>query len=371
MQLTLLHEPLLEACKVAEKAIASRPLDPLLDNLHLQAREADCLLTATNGVVGLRVRVPAQVGRAGRALVPARQFFGIIRAAAGGEVAVRTEASRVWVQAADAEFELRADDPARFPSFPPCPDGRPDEFAPEPLRVAIQRTVFAAGAEASSHSRAGVLWEFEKARVRLVATDNRRLALTEVPVSRGSGRGRRREALVPVHAMDLLGRLAGVADGPVRVLFSERHLFVRSPGAALCARLMEGRFPDWKRVLPAEARPRYRVLLPVGEFLAGVKQAAVLRDRPEARVLVRFERGRVTLRSRQAGTGRAWVRQALVEPAVREPVEVAFNTVYLTELLRVLDDEETVRLELWGTQAPVLFCAGDSCKHLLMPLRQG
>jgi DNA polymerase-3 subunit beta len=371
MQLTLPHEPLLEACKVAEKAIASRPLDPLLDNLHVQAREADCLLTATDGIVGLRVRVPAQVGLSGRTLIPARQFFGIIRAAAGEELALCTEENRVWVRAAGAEFELRADDPARFPSFPPCPDGRPDEIPPETLHVAIQRTVFAAGAEASSHSRAGVLWEFEKDRVRLVATDNRRLAVTEVPVPGRGRRGRRREALVPVHAMDLLGRVASAAEGPVRVLFGERHLFVRSPGAALCARLMEGRFPDWRRVLPAEPRARYRVLLPVEEFLAGVKQAAVLRDRPEARVVVRFERGRVTLRSRQEGTGRAWVRRALVEPAVREPVEVAFNTLYLTELLRVLGDEETVRLELRGAEAPALFCAGDAYKHFLMPLRRG
>ncbi len=370
MQITLQREPLLEACKLAEKAVAARSIDPFLDNLHVQAREADCLLTATDGVVGLRVRVPARVGQAGPALVPARQFFGIARAAPEGELAVVSRDNRVLVRAAGADFELRGDDPSRFPGFPSCPEGPPDEIAPEPLRVAIQRTLIAAGQEASSHSRAGVLWEFGQDRFRLVATDNRRLAVAEVPVQARGGRGRPREALVPVRAMELLGRLAGVAVGPVRVLFGGRHLFVRAPGTALCARLMEGKFPEWRKALPGEDRPRYRVVLPVGEFLAGVRQAAVLRDRPEARVLVRFERGRVVLRSRQAGTGRAWVRRALVEPAVREPVEVAFNTTYLTDLLKVLDPEETVRLELHDAEAPALFCTGEGYRHVLMPLRR-
>jgi DNA polymerase-3 subunit beta len=370
MQITVQREPLLEACKLAEKAVAARPLDPLLDNLHLQARESDCLLTATDGVVGLRVRAPARVGQAGPALVPARQFIGIARSAPDGELVVFSEANRVVVRAAGADFELRGDDPARFPAFPSCPEGPPDEIAAEPLRVAIQRTLIAAGEEASSHSRAGVLWEFGQDRFRLVATDNRRLAVAEVPVQARGGRGRPREALVPVRAMELLGRLAGAAEGPVRVLFGARHLFVRAPGAALCARLMEGRFPDWRKALPAVEEARYRVVLPVGEFLAGVRQAAVLRDRPEARVLVRFERGRVTLRSRQAGTGRARVRRALVEPAVRQPVEVAFNTAYLTDLLKVLDAEETVRLELRDPEAPALFCSGEDYRHVLMPLRR-
>jgi DNA polymerase-3 subunit beta len=171
--------------------------------------------------------------------------------------------------------------------------------------------------------------------------------------------------------MELLGRLAGTGERPVRVLFGPRHLFVRAAGAALCSRLMEGRFPDWRQVLPSEDQARYRVVLPVGEFLAGVRQAAVLRDRPEARVLVRFERGRVTLRSRQAGTGRAWVRQALVRPGARGPVEVAFNTAFLTDLLKALDPEAMVRLELCNAEAPALFCADPDYRHVLMPLRRG
>jgi DNA polymerase-3 subunit beta len=368
MQITVQREPLLEVCKLAERAVAARPLDPALENLYLQARTRDCLLTASDGVVGLRLRAPAQVGQPGPALVPARQFFGIVKAATVDELAILSEAGRVVVRGHEAAFELRGDDPGRFPGFPPCPDGAPVEIPPEPLRRAIQRTLFAAGEEASSHSRAGVLWELESDHLRLVATDNRRLAVAELSL-RGAGRsGSPTTALLPVRAMELLGRLAAQADEPLRVLFGERHAFIRSAGAALCARLLEGRFPDWRKALPADLR--YQVVLPAGEFLAGVKQAAVLHDRAAARVLVRFEHGRVTLRSRQQGTGRSWVRQSLGDPPVRQAVEVAFNPVFLTDLLKALDGDEVIRLELPDADGPALFRAGQDYRHVLMPLRQ-
>jgi hypothetical protein len=90
----------------------------------------------------------------------------------------------------------------------------------------------------------------------------------------------------------------------------------------------------------------------------------------EARVLVRFEQGGVTLRSRQQGTGRAWVRRPLVEPCVHQPVEVAFNPVYLTDLLQSLYADETLRLELPDADGPALFRAGQDYQEVFMPLRR-
>jgi DNA polymerase-3 subunit beta len=373
MEITVQRTPLLEVCKIADRAVAAAPVDPVLGNLLVQARARDCLCTATDLRVGLRLRVPAQVARTGRALIPARQLLGILREAVEEELTIRSEPGRVLVRGGDSVFELRGDDPASFPALPACPDGPFGEIPAGALRRAIQRTLFAAGKAATRHSRRGVLWEIEPDQVRLVATDNRRLAVAEVPVidppmTPMTQRGERRTALVSTETMDLLERLACPAGAVVRVLFGERHAFFRSPGAALCTRLLEGRFPPWRQVLPGP--PRYRLVLPVEEFLCGVKQAAVLRDRPEARVLLRFQGDRVTLWSRQAGTGRARVEQAIALPSAREPVEVAFNPIFLAELLKVLEDETTVRLELRDADSPALFHAGDDYRHVLMPLRR-
>jgi DNA polymerase III subunit beta len=177
-----------------------------------------------------------------------------------------------------------------------------------------------------------------------------------------------RQALIPVESLPLLEKMCSMQGGPIQALFQPREVFFRAAGITLCARLLEGTFPPWRKALSWE--PRYRLLLPVGQFLAGVRQAAVLRDKTDNRLLLRFQAGRVTLRSRQRGTGQARVQQALVFPCTRDPVEVAFNPAYLEALLNVLDAAATVQMELLDPDAPALFRAGGDYKHLLMPLRR-
>jgi DNA polymerase-3 subunit beta len=368
MQIVIQRTPLLEACKLAERAVFARPVNKILGNLLLDARDGGCFLTGANQSVAVRLPVPAWVERTGPVLVPAREFLGILREVAEGELTIVAEPGRVLVRGHDAEFDLRSDDASRFPPLPSCPDGPADDIACEPLRLAIQRTLFAAGRAPEGHSLRGVLWEVEADRVRLVATDNRRLAVAEIRARAHPESGLPRQAILPLEAMQMLERLAGAQGGTMKVRFRQRQVFFRAAGALLCSRLVEGSFPPWRKAMAWE--PRYRLLLPVGSFLSGVKQAAVLRDKADSRLLLRFQSGRVTLRSRQAGTGQANVRQALVFPCTRESVEVAFNPIYLAELLSVLDSEGTVELDLRDPDAPALFCAGENYRHLLMPLRR-
>ena len=78
--------------------------------------------------------------------------------------------------------------------------------------------------------------------------------------------------------MELLEKLTATLDGTVEVLFQPRQVFFRWAGGALCARLLDGPFPPWRKALLSE--PRYRLVLPVGPFLCGVRQATVLRESP-------------------------------------------------------------------------------------------
>jgi DNA polymerase-3 subunit beta len=233
------------------------------------------------------------------------------------------------------------------------------------LRAALQRTLFAAGAETSRYSLHGVLWELEPDRVRLVATDNRRLAVAEVPAAVRVEHLTPARRLVPVKAMDLLARVAEGHEGPVQALFGPRAACFRVAHASLGARYVEGDYPAWRKAVPA--RPRHRLAVPVGPLLAGVRQAAALREREDARLLLRFEPGRLTLESRQAGAGRSRVQQRV--PFFGGPMEVALNPKYLVDLLRALDAESTLQMELTDPDTVVLFRDGEHYQHALMPMR--
>jgi DNA polymerase-3 subunit beta len=167
--------------------------------------------------------------------------------------------------------------------------------------------------------------------------------------------------------VDLLARLAEGGEERVQAVFGPRHASFRVGAATLCARYVEGPFPAWRKAVPPRARHLFP--LPVGPFLAGVRQAAALRERENARLLLRFEPGRVTLESRQAGAGQSRVLQPL--PFAGGPVEFILNPRFLVELLKAFDAGDTLLLGLTDRDTAACFSDGDGYTHVLMPVRTG
>jgi DNA polymerase-3 subunit beta len=209
-----------------------------------------------------------------------------------------------------------------------------------------------------------VLCEVGSRGLRLVASDNHRLAVAEVPLLNPRGIDHPSRLLLSVKALALLGRLIGDQEEPVRAHFGPPEAFFRVGRATLSARLLQGRFPNWQAALPADGR---RVAdLAVGALLEGVRQAAVLREPTGARLLLRLGPGRLVLESQQVGAGRIRVEQAADYPG--QTLALAFNPVYLLELLRALEGEPSVRLELGAPGRAALLVAPDGYRHALMPL---
>jgi DNA polymerase-3 subunit beta len=118
--------------------------------------------------------------------------------------------------------------------------------------------------------------------------------------------------------------------------------------------------------LAVPAAPPCRLEVPVAGLLCAVRQAAVLREREGARLLLSLEPGRLVLESGRAGAGCSRVARKV--PYHGKPVRVALEPRYVLELLGCLEGETTVELGLTDADTPVLFRAGDYM-HVLMPLR--
>jgi DNA polymerase III sliding clamp (beta) subunit (PCNA family) len=199
-----------------------------------------------------------------------------------------------------------------------------------------------------------------------VATDNRRLAVAEVPLDAAGEQPIPARHLLPAPALHPLARVAAGQEEPLRVAFGAGQALFQARAAALWARYVPGVFPPWRKTL-ADA-PRYFVPVAVGPFLSAVRQAAAVREPQGGRLTIRFEPGRVLLESCRPGQGRARVRGRL--PSSGAAVEVALKASDLIELLAALEPEATLALGVTGSEAPVLAVVGDDYRHLLMPLLQ-
>jgi DNA polymerase-3 subunit beta len=363
------REGLLSACQLTSAAIPAREVKPILKNFKAVASDGRCTLIATDLEVGIRLDVQSmQILEPGEAILPAAKLVAILREARDEQLAIEADPSCCVVKGMKSplEFEMPGEDPGQFPDFPAFAEDRYHEITAGSLREMIRRTVLAAADEAQRYSLCGVLWEVEGDSIRLVATDGKRLALTEglgTGVGEHSTKGQ--SPVVPTKAMLLLERnLADDAEEPVKVCLRPNEVLFRTGRAVIYSRLVEGRFPDYRAVIPKKSN--VKVPLQAATFQAAVRQAAIMADAEGKRVTLSFSRDKLTLQARGATSGRSKIEMP-VEYSAR-PIEINFNAEYLIDVLKVLPMEAELTLDLIDSASPALFRHGENYSYLVMPL---
>lgn len=361
------REGLLAACQLTSAAIPAKDLRPILKNLKAVAGEGRCTLIATDMEVGIRLDVQGlTIEDPGEAILPAAKLIAILREARDAELSIEADSAACTVRGSSLEFEMPSEDPAQFPDFPTFTDDRYHEITAGSLREMIRRTVFATADETARYSMTGVLWELDGGTARLVATDGRRLAMAEgtaTPVGGHSTRGQ--TPVVPTKAMGLLERnLQDDPEGAVKVCLRPNEVLFRTGRAVIYSRLVEGRFPDYRAVMPKKSA----VTMPINAaaFQAAVRQAAIMTDTDNRRVTFKFGKDRLVLLAQGATAGRSKIEMPLAYDG--KAIDINFNPEYLIDMLKVLPPDVELTVDLLDAASPALFRCGETYSYLVMPL---
>src|SRR5262245_985885 len=366
MKATCHREGLLAACQLASAAVAARDVKPVYKNFKAVADDGRCTLMATDLELGIRLEVRGlKVDEPGEAILPANKLLSILRESTVEELVIEADPSSCRVTTDNGDWEMPGEDPSHFADLPSFAEERYHEIQAKPLREMIRRTVFAAATDSGKYSMTGVLWEAEGDKVRLVATDGKRMALTEGTATAHGGHSTKGlTPIVPTKAMNLLDRNLVDDDEMVRVALRPNEVLFRTERAVICSRLVEGRFPSWRDVFAKKAP--VKVPLTVGPLQAAVRQAAIMTDEDTRKVMFRFAKHKLTLEAQGQTTGRSKV--ALPAEYEGKPLEISFNAGYVLDMLRVLPEEQPLQLELIDGNSPAFFKAGDDYPYLIMPL---
>src|SRR5438874_13492078 len=203
------REGLLSAFQLASVVVPTRDVKPVLRNLKAIADTDRCTFLATDLELGIRLEVRGvRIDEAGEALLPVGRVLAILRESTDEELSIEASAQSCLVRGQFNEFEMDGVDPAEFPDVPAFAGDSYHEVSAGELREMIRRTVFAAATENPRYAVTGILWELEDKQARLVATDGRRLAVTEAPATNHGGQDTKGQThVVPTKAMGLLERV--------------------------------------------------------------------------------------------------------------------------------------------------------------------
>jgi DNA polymerase-3 subunit beta len=360
------REGLLSACQLASAAIPARDVKPILKNLKAIADDGRCTLMATDMEVGIRLDVQGlTILEPGEAILPAAKLLAILREARDGELTIEADPSACQVKGPSLEFEMPSEDPTQYPDLPTFAEDKFHEITSGSLREMIRRTVFATADETARYSMTGVLWELDENVAKLVATDGRRLALAQGTATAHGGHTTKGQApVVPTKAMNLLERNLQDDEETVKICLRPNEVLFRTERAVVYSRLVEGRFPDYKQVMPKKQGTR--VVLQAAPFQAAVRQAAIMTDEDSKRVTFRFSKNNLTLKAQGATAGRSKVELPIEYDS--KTLEIGFNPTYLVDMLKVLPPDAELTLDLLDAGSPALFRSGAEYSYLVMPL---
>jgi DNA polymerase III subunit beta len=371
MKIKCQRDWLLSACQLVAVAVAARTTKPVLGCIKAVAQDDALFLMGTDLEIGVRYELRGvEVKKAGAAILPPQKLISILRETTDVDITLDSDANGTLIKTSTGKFNLPGGDPAEFPDIPGFDDGgKYHEINAGVLKTMIKRTAFAADkTEATARwAVTGVLWEAEGKKARLVATDTRRLALTEGPAEIHGGKDEKTNShLIPQKAIQLLERSLSDDGELIRIVLKPNEAMFQTGRALIHTKLVEGRFPPYRDIIPK--KPGVTLDIPTADFLSCVRQAAIMTDDETKRVEFKFEAGKITLEAQGgADHGSGEVKMEL-KTYDGQTVDIAFNPQYLIDMLRAVDNEPTLKLEMTDGQKPAVFRLGADYLYLVMPL---
>ena len=358
---------LLDAVNIVSSVVVSRTPSPVLLCVKLTAVDGVLTLAATDLEIGLRMGIDqVNIEDEGTALIPADKLKQIVHASDDPTLTIHTDDHAVHITSANARFKVFGYDPKEAPEVRDFTDIKVDfEADAGVLGKLVGRTLFAAASEHSRYAINGVLLDRDGNKLRLVATDGRRLAISRGACRNGNDQ---HSCIVPIKTLNLLSRLIDNPDTLIRVGIEENRIIIAvgdgTDAAVLSSNLVEGSFPPFEDVVPRE-HDRTGVFS-TAELAAAVRSAALLTNEESRGVKMAFSGDQLTLTSRAPEMGEAEIHID-AEKYDGEPLDIGFNPGFLTDALKVVDKAE-VTIELKAPNKPGVIKMGNDFTYVIMPV---
>jgi DNA polymerase-3 subunit beta len=368
MKLSVSRDAFLARLGVAVRGVSTRSSIQTLSGVRMSAEDGFVELQATDMEIGVRVRVQADVETAGNPVVlPGRLLLDVVRSLPNDTLSLEYHSERqdVEVVSGSARFNLRTLPSEDFPKLPTAENAKASLTVPAPAFIeTVSRVGRAASRDEARPHLTGVLVHAGGNELRMVATDSYRLAVKETKLE--SGLEGELEVNVPVRALQELTRVAA-ADGAEQIEIAEleNQVVFTAGDVVLSSRLIEGRFPNYKQLLPETYEHELR--LSRAELLDVVKRISLLAQK-NSPLRMKFEDGALEVSAETPDIGEA--REAIPAPFKGEPLEIGFNPEFFQDGLDSAETEELI-LKLISPHRPGLIQSGDDGGfiYLVMPVR--
>ena len=368
MKITTNRNELLPALLQVSSVVEKRQTLPVLANILFRVEKGLMTLIATDLEVEVKTRINVDAEKDMEFTLPARKIVDICKALSDeAKLEMDIQGDKTILKAGRGRYTLSTLPAADYPNLEAAVATQKITVAQNKLKRLLEKTQFAMAQQDVRYYLNGLLLEGRPGKLRAVATDGHRLALCDLET--GTAEDLDIQAIVPRKAVVELNRLLNSAgDVPeVELQFSNSHMQVEFPNGSFTTKLVDGRYPDYAKVIPSANTQQLRA---DKDLLKGaLTRTAILSNEKFRGVRFKVEPGILHLMAHNPEHEEA--EEDLEVEYQGEELTIGFNVSYLLDVLSVLEGD-TVNMGLIDATASCVITSNkedDGARYVVMPMR--
>lgn len=369
MKISVLNKKdLLEALGKVHGVVEKRNTLQILTNLYLQVANNVLTIKATDLEISMETSLPVKMDETGSVTVSAKSFFEIVKELPDKEIQISSKENHwISITCGSSKFNIMGIAPEDYPALPAFAKSNFVAVHAKALKEMIDNTIFAISTDETRYHLNGVFMDAVKDGVfRMVATDGHRLAYCEKDLFEAAPNFLTKGIIIPRKGVQELKKLLDSGVDKLMLALEGNHLVFKTEQTYLFIRLIEGRFPDYKQVIPKN-NPNV-LAVTTEELLLSLKRVSLLANEKSKGIKLAVRDGKLEVSTNNPDIGEA--KESLDTNYAGEPLEIGFNAKYLMDSI-VGINQEKISISLNDRMSPgVVKVPGDeSYLCVLMPMR--
>lgn len=341
MKFVIKKEDLYNGIKTVERATSSRALQPVLLNILFETIDKSTVkLVATDLDLTVITHVDAQVEEEGSITLPAKTINEIVSKLGNKLITfeMAPETNTVNITCQNSKFDIIGISANEFPpevynveTF----DKNCMEIEIKPLTKAVGQAGFAAASYETSNLLSGIVCDIQNEMLEIASTDGNRLARVREKIKNPEGKSQ--QLIIPSKALNEFIRISSfIEEEAVKIYTEKTKIIFKSEKTILISRLLEGQFPKYNQLIPAES-PKVAVVN-VSQLISALERVAIMVNEKTCIVKMDFSNNVLKLTADAPDAGKS--EEELAINYNFEDLSIAFNYKFVLEALKNLDCEE-------------------------------
>ena len=366
MKITVLAENLKRGLSIVNRGISSRPQLPVLSGVLVKANSEGLFLVSTDLEMSFWLKMGAKVVEDGEIVMPAKLLTELVLTLPAGPVEMITEKQSLKISCNGVKAEIMGQPADDFPVIPRMKKSQVTLNSGE-FREKVDKVSISAAKDDTRPILTGVLWDFGKEDITMVATDGYRLSIDKLGLNKNSSPWEGRVILPAKSLMEVARTLADTGEDKFEVEFDKENqqVIFGLKEVEIASRLIAGDFPPYQQILPNTYKTRVEFVR--SDLLDAVKRAKLFAKDNANIVKMVLEENKLKIMAESSQLGNNSTEIETEKEG--DELAVAFNAQYLLDYLAICTSEK-IYWETEGELKPSVFRTDDQdWLQVIMPVR--